>query len=69
VLPVVREMLAAGRLRTTDLFAAVPTRVIGPEELADIDPEFRSLRNLNTPDEYEAALQAFARPAGDPQRP
>jgi molybdopterin-guanine dinucleotide biosynthesis protein A len=70
VLPVVREMLAAGRLRTIDLFDAVPTRVIESAELADIDPEFRSLSNLNTPDEYEAALQAFARSAVDrPQHP
>ena len=39
----------------------VPTRVIEPHELADVDPEFASLRNLNTPDEYEAALRELAR--------
>jgi molybdopterin-guanine dinucleotide biosynthesis protein A len=62
VLPVVRAMLAAGRLRMMDLFDAVPTRVIEPEELVDIDAEFRSLCNLNTPDEYEAALRALDLP-------
>ena len=59
VLPVVREMLAANRLRMTDLFSLVPTRIIEPHELADIDPLFASLRNVNTPDEYECALRSF----------
>ncbi|HJZ58235.1 MAG TPA: molybdenum cofactor guanylyltransferase [Gemmataceae bacterium] len=53
----VRELLAANRLRPVFLFDAVPTRVIEPHELADIDPEFRSLRNLNTPEDYAAALR------------
>ena len=57
VLPVVREMLAANRLRMTDLFTLVPTRLIGAAELRDADPELGSLRNLNTPDEYAAALR------------
>lgn len=57
VLPHVREMLAADRLRVTDLFDRVTTRIIEPAELADIDPELQSLRNVNTPEEYEAALR------------
>ena len=60
VLPVVRDMLAGGQLRVTDLFDRVPTRAIGPEELADADAELDSLRNLNTPAEYEAALRRLA---------
>jgi molybdopterin-guanine dinucleotide biosynthesis protein A len=56
VLPHVRALLAADRLRSVFLFDAVSTRVIEPHELADVDPEFASLRNLNTPEEYEAAL-------------
>ena len=52
VLPHVHELLAADRLRPVFLFDAVPTRVIEPHELADVDPDFRSLRNLNTPEEY-----------------
>ena len=64
VLPHVRELLAADRLRPVFLFDAVPTRVIEPHELADTDPDFRSLRNLNTPEEYEAALRELA--AGPP---
>jgi molybdenum cofactor guanylyltransferase len=57
VLPHVRELLSANRLRPVFLFDAVPTRVIEPHELADIDSEFVSLRNVNTPEEYEAALR------------
>jgi molybdenum cofactor guanylyltransferase len=64
VLPHVRELLAADYLRPVFLFDVVPTRVIEAHELADIDPDFRSLRNLNTPDEYEAALRELA--AGPP---
>jgi molybdopterin-guanine dinucleotide biosynthesis protein A len=64
VLPVVREMLAANRLRMLDLFEAIPTRIVEAEELADADPRLLSLWNVNTPEDYEAALReaAAARP-------
>jgi len=65
VLPDVLELLAAGRLRPVFLFDAVPTRVIEPHELTDTDPDFRSLRNLNTPDEYEAALRELGSSPGE----
>jgi molybdopterin-guanine dinucleotide biosynthesis protein A len=57
VLPAVRGLLAEGRLRPAFLFDAVPTRFVRPEELADVDPTFQTLRNLNTPEDYEAALR------------
>jgi molybdopterin-guanine dinucleotide biosynthesis protein A len=57
VLPYVRELIATDRLRPVFLFDSVPTRVIEPHELADVDHEFRSLQNLNTPEEYAAALR------------
>jgi molybdopterin-guanine dinucleotide biosynthesis protein A len=59
ILPVVREMLAANRLRMTDLFGLVPTRVIEAAELTAADAELVSLRNVNTPDEYEAVLRTI----------
>ena len=62
VLPRVRELLAADRLRMTDLLDAVTTVVIEAEELADIDPGLQSLRNVNTPDEYAAALRELTHP-------
>jgi molybdenum cofactor guanylyltransferase len=59
VLPHIHQLLAAEKLRLTSLFGMLPTRVIEPHEFADVDPEFESLRNLNTPEEYEAALQVL----------
>jgi len=60
VLPAVRQLLARDRLRPFFLFEAEPTRVVLAEELAD-DPQLQSLRNLNTPEEYDAALREFHR--------
>jgi molybdopterin-guanine dinucleotide biosynthesis protein A len=60
VAPVVARLLAEDRLRPAFLFDEVPTRVVEPEELANVDPSFQTLRNLNTPDEYEAALRDAA---------
>ena len=53
----VKRLLAEDRLRPVFLFEAVPTRVVDAAELAEVDPTFESLRNLNTPEEYETALQ------------
>jgi molybdopterin-guanine dinucleotide biosynthesis protein A len=53
----VRRLLIEDRLRPFFLFQEVPTRVVETEELADMDPTFQSLRNLNTPQDYEAALR------------
>ena len=57
VLPTVEKLLAENRLRPVFLFDSVPTRVIGCEELGEVDPTFQSLRNLNTPQDYEEALR------------
>jgi molybdopterin-guanine dinucleotide biosynthesis protein A len=56
----VARLLAEDRLRPFFLFESVPTRVVGPDELADADPTFQTLRNLNTPEDYEAALRDVA---------
>jgi molybdopterin-guanine dinucleotide biosynthesis protein A len=55
--PVVAQLLAEDWLRPAFLFDRVLTRLVGPEELVDVDPDFATLRNLNTPEEYEAALR------------
>jgi molybdopterin-guanine dinucleotide biosynthesis protein A len=62
VLPHVRAMLAVNGRRMLDLFDRVPTRVVESHELADLD----ALRNVNTPDEYVAALAALATPEPPP---
>lgn len=55
VLAAVRQLLAADRLRPFFLFESVPTRVLEAADLTDVDPTFQTLRNLNTPEDYEAA--------------
>jgi molybdopterin-guanine dinucleotide biosynthesis protein A len=57
VLDVVRQLLAQDRLRPAFLFDQVPTRFVREDELAGADPGLQTLRNLNTPQEYEAALR------------
>jgi molybdopterin-guanine dinucleotide biosynthesis protein A len=54
-LPVVEELLAKDRLRPAFLFEAVRTRRVRPDEITS-DPDLRTLRNLNTRDDYERAL-------------
>jgi molybdopterin-guanine dinucleotide biosynthesis protein A len=51
------RLLAEDRLRTTLLVDAVPTRIVTAEELTAVDPTLQSLRNLNTPEDYQAALR------------
>ena len=55
-LPHVERLLGADRLRPVFLFDAVRTRRVKPEEMTIVDPELRTLRNLNTQEEYRAAL-------------
>jgi molybdenum cofactor guanylyltransferase len=62
-LPVIERLLSEDRLRTAFLFSEVPTRFVSEGELADY-PGLRTLRNLNTPEEYEAALREAS---GDPR--
>ena len=57
VLEAVRELLAENRLRVVDLFDRVPTRFVTADELRDVDPTLESLRNLNTPEDYERAVR------------
>jgi molybdopterin-guanine dinucleotide biosynthesis protein A len=54
----VAAMVNAGRLRPVFLLDECDARTIDVEELRAIDPDLDSLRNLNTPEEYQAALCA-----------
>jgi molybdopterin-guanine dinucleotide biosynthesis protein A len=55
-LPHVEALLADDRLRPAFLFDRVSTRRVAPEEMSAVDPELDTLRNLNTNDDYVAAL-------------
>lgn len=55
-LPHVEALLAEDRLRPAFLFDRVSTRRVSPAEMLSVDPELDTLRNLNTREDYEAAL-------------
>jgi molybdopterin-guanine dinucleotide biosynthesis protein A len=57
VLPIIRELIAANRLRPFFLLERARAREIDVSELRDVDPELWSLRNINTPADYDAALR------------
>jgi molybdopterin-guanine dinucleotide biosynthesis protein A len=61
VRPTVEVLLAADRLRPAFLFDALGTIRVSADQLIDVDPQFLSLKNLNTPEEYESVLREFAR--------
>lgn len=52
----VRELIARGRLRSQLLVEKSDAWLVDLAELLAVDPELESLRNVNTPVEYEAAL-------------
>ena len=55
-LPRIEALLAQDRLRPAFLFEAVRTRRVKPEEMVVADPQLATLRNLNTREDYLAAL-------------
>ena len=55
VLPHIEALLNQDRLRPVFLFDAVRTRRVRPEEMLSVDPQLRTLRNLNTREDYLAA--------------
>lgn len=55
-LPHVEALLEKDKLRPVFLFDAVRTRRVRPEEMVSVDPQLRTLRNLNTREDYLAAL-------------
>lgn len=56
-LPQIEELLAHDRLRPVFLFDAVRTRRVQLADVASVDPDLLTLRNLNTPDDYQEALR------------
>jgi molybdopterin-guanine dinucleotide biosynthesis protein A len=57
VQPTVERILASGSRRMLDLIGAISVDRIDDHELRRFDPELRCLRNVNTVEEYAAALR------------
>jgi molybdopterin-guanine dinucleotide biosynthesis protein A len=56
VLPAVEELLRADRLRPAFLVEIVKSRIVDETEMRAVDPDLRTLRNLNHPEDYHRAL-------------
>jgi molybdopterin-guanine dinucleotide biosynthesis protein A len=54
-LPEMEAAIRAGRRRVVSFFPQVRVRYMTEAQVAAIDPELRSLRNVNTPADWEAA--------------
>lgn len=59
VAPLLREQLNRGELRPISLYSKVRTREIHEDEIRRIDPEGLSFLNMNSPEDYDAALQLW----------
>ena len=53
----IRGLIAEDRMRPYYLLEKCDARVIEVNELREVDPNLDSLRNMNRPDEYQAALK------------
>ena len=69
VLGEIDALLAAERRRPFFLFERVRTREVGPDDLRRADPDLDSLRNFNTPAEYDELVARAAAPARGGDRP
>ncbi len=57
VVAAAEQLLVTGRSRLTDLATTVRTRIVTADELMDVDPQLHSLQNVNTPEQYAAAIR------------
>jgi molybdopterin-guanine dinucleotide biosynthesis protein A len=53
----IRVALDSGERSLGNLLTHLRVRVVEADEIAALDPQFLSLRNINTPEEYDACLQ------------
>lgn len=59
----VEELIDAGTLPLQGLFPLLPLRLLPPEEVRRFDPEERSFRNVNSPEDFSALLRELGHEA------
>lgn len=59
VTPLLQGQLERGELRPIFLYEKVRTRKVGEDEIRRFDPEGLSFLNMNTPEDYQAALRRW----------
>lgn len=67
-LPAAREILATGRRRLVAIYSAVKVVELPVESLRLVDPELRSLVNVNTPADLADVREAIEIPAENPAK-
>jgi molybdopterin-guanine dinucleotide biosynthesis protein A len=55
--PAMEEAIQGGRRRVVSFFNRVLVRYVAPAEIAHLDPELKSFRNINTPQEWRELLK------------
>jgi molybdopterin-guanine dinucleotide biosynthesis protein A len=55
----IEAAIRAGERRIISFFPQVCVRTVTPEEVASLDPQLESFRNLNTPGEWEVAREEW----------
>ncbi len=66
VLPACDSLLRSGRLRPAFLIDVLRARIVAVDELRCEDPDLLTLRNLNTPEDYQSALTMAGPEVPDP---
>ena len=61
VAPLLKDQLERGELRPISLYGKVRTREFREDEIRRLDPEGFSLLNMNSPADYDAALQLWSK--------
>jgi molybdopterin-guanine dinucleotide biosynthesis protein A len=56
-IPAMEAAIRANRRRIISFFPHVRVRYVTPEDVLSFDPELRSFRNVNTPADWEAAVE------------
>ena len=58
-LPAIEAVISENRRRIISFFPQIRVRYVTPEDIAPFDPELYSFRNVNTPEEWKAAQEAW----------
>jgi molybdopterin-guanine dinucleotide biosynthesis protein A len=59
--PAIEEAIRVGDRRVVSFFDTVRVRYVSAAEIAHLDPHLRSLVNINTPEDWQAALDELGR--------
>jgi len=60
-LPAIEAAIRAGWRRVVSFFPHVRVRYVTPKEVIPLDPDLRSFRNVNTPEEWETVQAEWTR--------